>query len=109
MRLLIWLSLGYAAILVAALATILLLILVRLRRVHAALAPVAAALDDVAEHTIGVHPVIAGLADALGGVQHEVQGAAEAVIRAGGVLGISPPKSPTAQAGATARWQGGHP
>lgn len=107
MRLLIWLSVAYAAILVVALATILLLILVRLRRVHAALAPVAAALDDVAERTHPLHSVVAGFAEAITDVQRDVQGTAEAVIRAGGVIGIRPPESPTAQAGAAGRWQGG--
>lgn len=107
MRLLIWLSVAYAAILVAALATILLMILVRLRRIHGALRPVAAALDDVSGRTLPLHSVVSGLVEALVAMQGEVKRVAEAIIRSGAPLGISPPESPTAQAGATGRWAGG--
>jgi hypothetical protein len=105
MRLLIWLSIAYAAVLVLALAVSLVLILLYLLRVRAALQPIASALGDVAERTAALEGVMHGMADAVSHVQDDIGTTADEVVRAGGVLGVKPPESPPAQAGAVARWQ----
>lgn len=105
MRLLIWLSLAYAAVLVTALAVSLTLILVHLWRVRGALGGVAAPLADVAARTAPLHGAMADLAAAIEAVHKEVGEAAAATVRAGSVLGIEPPEPPEFQAHAVSRWQ----
>lgn len=105
MRLLVWLSLAYAAVLVAALAVSLTLILVYLWRVRAALQPVAAALVSVEQRTGPLRHVMTGVTETIATVQGEIGGAADAMERAAGVIGIEPPSPPVIRAHASARWQ----
>ncbi len=106
-QLLIWLSVAYAAVLVVALAVSLILILVHLMRVRAALQPVAAALGEVADRTAALDGVMQHVTDTATRVHGDIERAADAIVRAGGVIGVEPPKPPPVQAGAVARWQEG--
>ena len=105
MQLLIWLSLAYAAVLVAALAVSLTFILAYLWRIRTALQPVAAALGTVEQRTGPLAGAVADMTEKIATVQRDIGGAADALQRAAQVLGIEPPSPPVVRAHAASRWQ----